>query len=51
MGKAGKDFGNTFMIGAGALGWVADECGNILEAEHLLYCLLELNDGKEFLNI
>lgn len=44
-----KDFGKILIIKAEhQAGWVVNE--NILEAGCLLYHLLEINDGKEFLN-
>lgn len=40
MGKVGKYFRKTFIIGVETLGWVSVERGNILETECLLYCPL-----------
>lgn len=44
-----KDFGKGLIIKAGDwAGWVVNE--NFLEARCLLYHLLEINNGEEFLN-
>lgn len=36
LGEAGKDFGKTFMIGAGALGWWV---GNVSSGQNVCYVI------------